>query len=334
MIERALVVGLGSIGERHLRLLREALPRAKILVLRHRNYEETPIYADACTTDLAEAIEFKPQIAIVSSPAPFHLHVANVLAEHGTHLLVEKPLSDSTNQVKPFLEKCRDHNVLVQVAYNLRFLETLRRFKAEVDKERVGRLLAVKCEIGQYLPGWRPTKDYRTTVSAQKSLGGGVLLELSHELDLLRWIFGEIDSLNSWYGQLSRLEIDVEDSAQLNISFANGVQGALSMDFIRHDATRKCIAIGESGSLMWNASDGEVSVFEAGSETWEVLYGNRPERDATYRQQVASFLDAVSLGKLQKDVATGKDGLEVLRVIEAARKSHQNNGIKTYIEKE
>src|SRR5690606_6856256 len=115
MIERALVVGLGSIGERHLRLLREALPRAKILVLRHRNYEETPIYADACTTDLAEAIEFKPQIAIVSSPAPFHLHVANVLAEHGTHLLVEKPLSDSTNQVNPFLEKCRYHNVLVQV---------------------------------------------------------------------------------------------------------------------------------------------------------------------------------------------------------------------------
>ena len=88
----------------------------------------------------------------------------------------------------------------------LRFLETLQCFRAEMAAGRIGAVHAVRCEIGQYLPAWRPDADYRTTVSAQKALGGGVLLELSHELDLLRWVFGEVDWLSAWIGRQSALE--------------------------------------------------------------------------------------------------------------------------------
>ena len=112
--------------------------------------------------------------------------------------------------------------------------------------------MSVRCEISHYLPSWRPECDYRQGVSGRGELSGGALLELSHEIDYLRWIFGEAVWVNATLSRQSRLEIDVEDTAHLVIGFApdNGGRqliASVNMDFIRHDNTRLCIAIGEKG---------------------------------------------------------------------------------------
>lgn len=331
MICRALVVGLGSIGTRHLRLLRELLPDAEILVLRHSGCADNVLHADRCTTSLTEACSFKPQVAIIASPAPFHLETAEALAEQGTHLLIEKPLADSAHSVDAFLRKCAQNSVYVQVGYNLRFLETLQTFRSALEAGQIGQIQSVRCEIGQYLPGWRPGKDYRKTVSARRELGGGVLLELSHEFDLLRWVFGEVDWVSSWNGNLGALEIDVEDCAYLNLGFSSGVVGNVCMDFLRHDTARCCTAIGELGTLRWDAVAGSVSLFSARSQSWEVLLESRPDRDATYYQQLKSFLALVSDEHEPNYAAKGEDGLAVLQLIEAAKKSALNGCEKTAI---
>jgi predicted dehydrogenase len=334
MIHRALVVGLGSIGLRHLRLLREALPEVEILVLRHRGCDEPFPDADRCTTSLEEACAFEPEVAIIASPAPFHIETASKLAERGTHLLIEKPLATSSSGVEAFLDTCAKNNVLVQVGYNLRLIETLKQFRHELMSGRIGKVQSVRCEIGQYLPDWRPTKDYRETVSAQRRLGGGVLLELSHELDMLRWVFGDVEWVSSWNGKLSSLEIDVEDCAYVTVGFSSGVVGNLSMDFLRHDAIRCCTAIGETGTLRWNALAGKVSLFTPEANKWEILFQRMPDRDSSYREQIKIFLEAASTGQVHPDVATGEDGLAALRLIVAARKSAEDRGQVTSVSKE
>lgn len=334
MVHRALVAGLGSIGLRHLRLLREALPNAEILVLRHSECGESLPHADQCTTSLKEACAFQPEVAIIASPAPFHLETAGALAEQGTHLLIEKPLAASTLGVATFLEQCAKNNVLVQVGYNLRFLETLQQFRQELANGRIGKILSVRCEIGQYLPGWRPARDYRETVSAQRKLGGGVLLELSHELDMLRWVFGEVDWLSSWNGKLSSLQIDVEDCAYMNLGFSNGVVANLCMDFLRQDTTRCCTAIGDAGTLRWDAVAGEVSLFTSEANKWETLFQKTLGRDASYREQIRTFLEAIPNHQMPPGVSAGEDGLAVLYLISAAIKSAENGGQVTAVKME
>ena len=250
MIERVLIVGQGSIGQRHLRILRENLPQADIRVLRHRPGSGVSELANGVYHDLADACTFAPQVAIIANPAPFHLQVATALVAVGSHLLIEKPLSHDLAGVEALLHQAHAQGVVLQVGYNLRFLPSLARFRHLVHQGEVGQVLSIRCEIGQYLPTWRPDSDYRQGVSAQGSLGGGVLLELSHELDYLRWIFGEVDWVKAYLGRHSQLEIDVEDVAHLILGFspnraakAPGPVAALSLDFLRHDPTRLCTAI-------------------------------------------------------------------------------------------
>lgn len=328
MIERLLIAGLGSVGKRHLRIARETLPQADIRVLRHQPCTETPEFADGCFDGLKEACAFAPQAAIIANPAPFHLDTALALAAVGCHLLVEKPLAHATGGIEALLEMVRVRNLVLQVGYNLRFLPSLEEFRSRIRAGVVGRVLSVRCEIGQYLPSWRPNSDYRQSVSAQRELGGGVLLELSHELDYLRWIFGEVTWVSAWLNRQSALAIDVEDTAHLTLGFEHDREGcapvaALSLDFIRHDTTRLCIAIGESGSIRWNGLTGEVEERSAGSGEWQQVFYHAHQRDDSYRAQWKQFLSCGQRGTAPK--VSGEDGLAVLNIIEAARTSFKEN---------
>lgn len=332
MIRRALVAGLGSIGRRHLRILRTSLPNCDIRVLRHFSCKEVIENADDCFSRLADACAFAPELAVIANPAPFHIATATALAKTGAHLLVEKPVSDDCTGVAELNALCAARDQVFHVGYNLRFLETLQCFRRELAARRIGALHSVRCEIGQYLPDWRRNADYRSTVSAQKALGGGVLLELSHELDMLRWVFGEVNWLSAWTGRQSRLEIDVEDSAMLQIGFAEGLVAQLGMDFLRRDTTRICTALGAQGSLRWDAVAGRVDHFDPKAGHWTELKRIVLDDDASYRAQIATLLAAIEGGSrhksIQKVAADGADGLAVMRLIKAARNSNAKQGVR------
>jgi len=329
LINRVLVVGLGSIGQRHLRLARELLPHADIRVLRHRECESNPEYADGCFSHLEQALDFAPQVAVIASPATFHLDMARSLAQAGVHLLVEKPLASLLDGIPLLLESCRAQGLVLLTGYNLRFLASLQCFRTQLKEKRIGRVLSVRCEIGQYLPSWRPDADYRQGVSARRELGGGALLELSHELDYLRWIFGEVDWVKATLSRQSDLEIDVEDTAHLILGFVpnddgHRLVGTLNMDFIRHDAVRLCVAIGKDGSLRWNGLTGVVEYLEAGSKEWREIFRHQNQRDESYRAEWQHFLACVK--EQSAPLVSGEDGLRVMQIIEAARQASESGG--------
>lgn len=328
-MQRVLIVGYGSIGQRHLRIVRESLPDAKIMVFRHRPTTTIPEMANLVTSSMDEVRSFAPEAAILASPAPFHIQIAKTLAEMGCHLIIEKPISDKSDGVLDLLKVVRDAGVICQVGYNLRYVPSLSRFRNLINEGLVGRPLSVRCEIGQYLPTWRPDTDYRTGVSARSDLGGGVLLELSHEIDYLRWIFGEVDWVSSWVGNLGDLDIDVEDTAHVILGFKSKghrkpVIANLNLDFIRHDTARVCTVIGADGSLRWNGLTGVIDIYRSGSNSWNEYIVMPHHRDDSYRAQWADFLTAISDNR--QPLVGDWAGLAVLKIVEAAKDSAQNNG--------
>ena len=170
-IKTVLVVGLGSIGRRHVGIIKELFPEINIVVLRHRQCDKNDIDALGlykCVTSIDKAIETNPQAAIIANPATKHIEVAEQLANKGIHLLIEKPISDSSMGVQALINICHQNNVVLMTAYNLRFLPSLIEFKKQLQANKIGNIYSVRSEVGQYLPSWRIDKDYRKSVSSQK----------------------------------------------------------------------------------------------------------------------------------------------------------------------
>jgi predicted dehydrogenase len=324
VLERVLIVGLGSIGARHARVARLVCPGVHIVALRHRATDDSREVVDAQVTTVEAALATRPQAAVIASPATHHIGVALALARAGVPLLVEKPLAADTDGVTELITTCAERGVPLLVGYNLRYLPSLQRFHADVRAGRVGRVLSVRAEVGQYLPSWRPGQDYRQSVSARQALGGGVLLELSHELDYLRWLCGDVVWVSAIVVRQSDLEIDVEDTAHLTLGFApddagRSVVASVSLDFIRHDTTRQCTVIGAEGSLRWTAATGRVEWFGRGASAWQTVSEEASERDATYLAEWREFVACINSSRSPQ--VTGEDGRAVLEVIAAARRS-------------
>lgn len=324
MINRILIVGYGSIGARHLRLAHQFLPNADIRLLRHQTTSEVPDMANGCMASIEDAIAFAPQMAVIANPATYHLPVAQALAQVGVHLLIEKPLSSTTAGVAQLLQTCKAQGTVLLIGYNLRYLPSLQRYRSLLMEGVIGKVVSVRCEIGQYLPAWRPDADYRQGVSARSTLGGGALLELSHEIDYLRWLFGDVEWVRATLSHQSDLELDVEDTAHLILGFlpvreSRQLIGSLSLDFIRHDTTRLCTAIGTKGSLRWNGLTGQVSVYPSGGKEWSELFHHQHHRDESYIAEWQNFITCVT-GQASP-IISGEDGLKVLQIIEAARSS-------------
>jgi len=323
LINRILIVGHGSIGKRHLQLARNLFPDADIRVLRHLKSTSTPENSNGCFDNIEDVHSFAPQLAVIANPATFHTDVALKLTEQGVHLLIEKPIAASQESIQLLLDLSRKNNTVLLVGYNLRFLSSLQEFRSALHLQTIGKVLSVRCEIGQFLPSWRPNTDYRQGVSARSKLGGGVLLELSHEIDYLRWIFGEVEWVTAILSQQSDLDIDVEDTAHLIFGFTAKIEdkiqliASVNLDFIRHDITRLCTAIGDIGSLRWDGIAGTIEQFDLESKTWVEVF--RDEEKDSYASEWKHFLKCIS--GYEKPLISGNDGLKVLEVIEAARQS-------------
>jgi len=332
MITRILIVGLGSIGKKHIGILTDHFPDIEVIVLRHKdcNKEQTKkLGINYCVTSIIDAIALSPQAAIIANPSSKHLEISIQLASHGVHLLIEKPISNSSEGVADLIKVCLENNILLMTAYNLRYLPSLIKLYKYVQERKTGQILTINSQVGSYLPSWRSGADYSKSVSAQKALGGGVLLELSHELDYLSWIFGKIKWVKAHVSKQSNLDIDTEDLVNviLGIHSSNGSEhiATLNMNFFRHDAVRQCEIIGNDGTLIWDYIAGEVKYFSASLKEWETMHSSLPDKNFTYIEQVKHFLYTIDSHEYLS--SSGEDALNTVKVVEAINKSSNNNSI-------
>jgi len=321
---RALIVGLGSIGARHLRNLRTIVPTAEITIWRQhgKSDEDTELnpQANRFVYSLEDALNTRPEIAILSNPASEHISTGLKLAQAGVSLLIEKPISNQIKGVRDLIEFCANQGLTVMVGYNLRFQPALQALLQQARNGTIGRVLCLQAEVGQYLPDWRPNSNYTRGVSAQSQLGGGVVLELSHELDYVRWLMGEVETVSAQTKKLSDLTLDVEDTANIQLTFAGGAVGNLHLNMIQRDTSRTCKLIGTEGSLLWDGISGEVQRYSANTKTWQQVFGPKNyNRNDIFINELDYFLKCVTSGATP--LVTGEDGLRVLEIAMAVHES-------------
>lgn len=319
-----LIVGFGSIGQRHLENVKSIAPQAKVTIWRQQS-KSTPPFIDSSVRvvySLADALETKPDIALLCNPASQHLNTGLILAKKNVHLFIEKPISHSVADVDKLIRLCDERSLCLMVGYNLRFTRSLQVVKDALSTGLIGRLMCIRSEVGQYLPDWRPKQDYRQSVSAHSSRGGGAILELSHELDYTSWLMGEVHSVYSVAGKLSDLDIDVEDSVEIVLEFANGAIGNIHLDMVQRYPCRTCRIIGTEGTLIWDGVAHSVTAFTVMDNEWQDLYTvTESAPNDAYKDELIHFIDAVSQG--HRPAITGLDGLRAVELAMAIKQSSQ-----------
>ncbi len=192
---------------------------------------------------LPEALERRPHAAWICNPTSQHLETAILCAMAGCDLFLEKPVSDSMRGVEVLVAAVEERGIVASVSSQLRFHPALKRLHEVLRSAQLGRAIAVRAEVGEYLPGFHPYEDYGTSYAAQRSLGGGVVLTLIHDLDYLQWLFGAPKRLFAVGGKLSSLELDVEDVASILMAcgtLKRRFPVHLQMDYLRRPPRRTC----------------------------------------------------------------------------------------------
>lgn len=293
---RALVIGYGSIGQRHARLLTE-MGVSTAVVSRQTVTDPTRFES------IAEGLEkFHPRYVVVASPTGRHHADVSQLAVGGYRgtVLVEKPLFDTDRMVAP------NHFRAVYVGFNLRFHPALQKLKTLLVSER---LVSADIYVGQYLPAWRPGRDYRTSSSARREQGGGVLRDLSHELDLVTWLMGPWRRVVACAGHFSSLEINTEDVAALVAVTERCPAVTIQMNYVDRDFKR----------IVRILSDAHAYEADLVRHTLKVDGLETPfafDRDESFRQE---HQDAMSGS--EATLCSLQEGLENVRMIDACEAS-------------
>jgi len=160
-----------------------------------------------------------------------------------------------------------------------------------IEEGVVGRILWARAEVAQYLPDWRPWQDYRLSYTARRELGGGIILDASHEIDYMLWLLGPPRELTCMAGQVSGLDVNVEDCATILLRLQSGAQADIHMDFVQRTSSRSCVVAGDQARLEWDYAGNQVRVLRPESEPEIVRY--EFEANQTYVAEVEEFVASV-----------------------------------------
>lgn len=334
---KVLMAGLGSIGQRHVRNLRTLLG-ASVEILAYRERGRVEVLTDRLEAapegdvestygirrfdELAEALAENPSITFVCNPTSRHLDVALAAAKAGSHLLIEKPLSDGWDGVEELISVVDQKRLVTLVGFQWRFHPCIERLERLLRERRIGRVLSGRVIVGEYLPSWHPYEDYRESYAARRVLGGGAILTMIHELDYLYRCLGRPTRVMAMGGHLSQLDIDVEDVASILMEFrreSRVLPVHLHLDYVRRPPVRRCEWLGEDGHIEVDLLASSVRVFDASGQEAEGIVFKDRERNAMFLDELSHFLDCVNARV--ESIVPVREGAESLRIALAARQS-------------
>jgi predicted dehydrogenase len=289
-------------------------------------------------TDLREALKkHKPDAVIVANPTSMHLNVAIPAAEVGCAILLEKPISDSLERVEELQKAAQKSGSKILVGFQFRYHPTLNKARELIQSNVLGKVLTVHAHWGEYLPQWHPWEDYRQSYAARADLGGGVIVTLTHPLDYLRFLLGDVESLWSLNGHLSPLEIDVEDVAEIGLKFKSGAVGGVHMNYVQRPPVHRLEIVGTDGTLRWDNADGILHLYHMPA-AFGSFSDNPPapliesfsppegfERNQLFVAQTRHFIETAR-GE-SEPVCCLEDGIMALRLALAAYESQKSGRV-------
>ena len=333
---RALVVGLGAIGQRHARNLRLLLGERLVLsALRSRRDRRVITDTLALTGDdpeadcdggvfthLDDALAAGQDVVLVCNPTRLHVPVARAAIQSGAAVFLEKPVSDDLADAVALRDEAAARGATVAVGCQLRFHPALQSLQRIIADGALGRLVAVHVEEGEYLPGWHPYEDYRTSYAARRELGGGVVLTQIHELDYVQWLFGVPDRLFAVGGTIGSLDIDVEDTASvLALHHVDGRPLAVHvhLDYLQRPPRRTCRVVGEEGTVELDLRAPWLRWTDAGGRVVRHDTFDGFARSTMFVDELAAFLDAAGGRRAPEvDLAHAVDTMRIAAAVRSA----------------
>jgi predicted dehydrogenase len=317
---KILVVGCGSIGTRHIgnllkikagEILACDLDQDRLAFLKKK-------YGNIVFDNLDNALDEKPDVVFICTPPSSHINIALKAVKNNAHVFIEKPLSNTLKGVDDVLRIAEKNNLYVFVGYNFRFHKGMQLVKKFIEEGKIGKILSARAEFGQYLPDWRPWQDYTKSYTARKDLGGGIILDGSHEIDYLQWIVGDMDSVFCFADKLSSLDVETEDVAGILLRSKKGAICEIHLDFIRPEYARNCEIIGERGIIIWDFSKKIVKIFDSEKQKWGIIKTPCEVNDM-YIDEIKHVMKSIKGG--EKPSIDGYDGKKTLTIALAAKQS-------------
>lgn len=309
-----LIIGYGSIGRRHARNLLSL--GHEVILLRHNRGNPNQDGLKECYS-FEEVLDKAGSLdgVLICSPTTHHLRDVEMVIEQGLPFLLEKPPAmdlKSTLKIKNLITERGFERY--DIAFNLRCYPVLKFIRDFLPA--MGRLYAARIAAGSYLPNWRKGVDYRKTTSAKRELGGGVHIELVHEIDYILWMFGLPEKVFGYVNRISDLEISTEDVCASLMLYPDGAIVEMHLDYLSHKNLRGCQIIGEKGTLEWHFVEGRVMYFEQDTNVGLEVFKLNPDYDfnESYLEEIQRFLDIIQEG-IPGMVGIG-DAVNTMRVLE------------------
>lgn len=309
---KVLVIGCGSIGTRHIKNLINLNQIEKIFIYtsildpigRFENKEKLEVVGSIGNLNI--------DFAIVANETHNHIETAQIIAEQGKHLFIEKPLSQNLDGIINLQKTVQKNNCKVFLAYNLRFLSAIQVIKNALSKEEIGNLYFAKVEFGHYLPFWGLKCDYRQNFRASREKGGGVSLDFTHEIDYMRYLFGQPKRWKVLKTKVSELEINTDDLFEGIYEYESGFLCNVHLDFLQNARKREIRIVGSNGSLECDFVGRKIKLNVNGKEA---LWNNNDlfDIDKTYRDELNHFIQVIESKEPAR--VTLDDGIRAIELV-------------------
>lgn len=285
---KVLIVGLGSIATKHVVALRELDKEVEIYALRHANTSISDVKEGIRNVfRISELDMTQVDFVIISNPTASHHITIKQFIEFGLPLFIEKPLFSNINEeTSTLVSSVVKNNISTYVACNLRFLDSIIKIKELIKEERINEI-NVYC--GSYLPDWRPLLDYRKVYSANKDLGGGVHIDLIHELDYIYWLLGKPLERRAFFSNGSSLDISAFDYANYLWTY-NEFSVSIVLNYYRRDSKRTMEIVTERATYLVDLLNNTIS------KDGNLVFSSNQRIKDTYVPQMKYFLTEVLNG--------------------------------------
>lgn len=332
MVNNFVVTGGGSIGKRHLRnLISLNIDKKSIYVLEPREDRVNEIKSlgiSNCLSKINEFDDIPVKAAIICSPTSYHIDQAIYFAKKQADLMIEKPLSRDLNNIEELKDIVKQNNLTTFIAYIFRFAPSIKFIKDILKKNIIGDVFFVRGEFSEYLPDWHPYEKYNSFYMAQKELGGGSILDQSHIMDLVHYLFGNFKSVMAFNNKISELEIEADDIAEMIVELDNGILASIHTDIFGRKHNKSLEIKGSKGNIHWDFYKNAVSIYDAETKTLKIEENFDKDFNKVYIEELKYFIDC---SKNDRQAEPNLDvGIDTMKLILSSEES-QRTGKKIII---
>ncbi len=314
-----LIVGVGSIGTRHVRNLLSLGYNnlATCDPLKEKLEAVSRFGADRTYEDVRVALETeKPDIVFICNPTHLHISTAVLALRFGTHVFIEKPISHTLQGIDALERVAKKKKKIVMVACNFRFSKGFQKLESVLRKQTFGTPLFVRVAVGYYLPTARKGVSYKN-IYAARTQGGGVVLDSgSHVVDYLTALFGKVKASKMVKGTMQTIGIESEETAILALKHESGVLSSVTLDYVSRKPTHTIEVVTDRGTLLLDLKEDTLTYEDARSK--KVLYTGDGDVNDMFCEELKHFMKCVTGGaQPRQDIGRAEEVLRTLLAIKA-----------------